>query len=118
VDCHVRPWTSLDSEVCRSRLAWTDLDAHGPGLEICGSGGWGFESLRACHAKPLLRKGFRMLEVYRPSDVWEPFHSLGRATMAIGLATGGLGGCYEIDLRGSSWEWSASPLHLEPWLIK
>jgi hypothetical protein len=34
------------------------VDAHGHGLEIYGSGGWGFESLRACGRKPLFRRGF------------------------------------------------------------
>ena len=32
----------------------TLIDTRGHRLEIYGSGGWGFESLRACCAKPLL----------------------------------------------------------------
>ncbi len=39
------------------RPAWTLVDASGHGLEIYGSGGWGFESLRACHRKPLRKAG-------------------------------------------------------------
>ena len=39
------------------------MDARGHRLEIYGSGGWGFESLRACRAKPLFRQGFGASEV-------------------------------------------------------
>ena len=44
---------------------WTDVDACGHRLEIYGSGGWGSESLRACCAKPLLRRGFAASTVER-----------------------------------------------------
>ncbi len=32
---------------------WTAVDACGHALEIYGSGGWGFEFLRACHGIPV-----------------------------------------------------------------
>ena len=34
------------------RAVRTSVDAHGHRLEIYGSGGWGFESLRACDKSP------------------------------------------------------------------
>jgi len=37
------------------RPVWTAMDAHGRCLEIYGSEGWGFESLRACHTCPSAR---------------------------------------------------------------
>jgi hypothetical protein len=44
-------WTPVDPGRLESpsfRPGWTAVDAHGHGLEIYGSGRWGFESLRAC----------------------------------------------------------------------
>ncbi len=35
-------------ETLSFRAVWTVVDAYGHGLEIYGSEGWGFESLRAC----------------------------------------------------------------------
>jgi hypothetical protein len=34
----------------KRRAEWTSSDALGRRLDIYGSGGWGFESLRACHS--------------------------------------------------------------------
>jgi hypothetical protein len=39
--------TQMDVEPFRSGRVWTVADTHGPGLEIYGSEGWGFESSRA-----------------------------------------------------------------------
>jgi len=76
-------WTAVDSSgtgSLRARSVWTPLDTHGQGLEIYGSEGWGFESLRACYAKPMLRRGFRRVGASvsrwwpcRGSDPREPF---------------------------------------------
>jgi hypothetical protein len=44
-------WTAVDVcgiESLSFRHVWTAVDTHGHGLEIYGSEGWGFESLRAC----------------------------------------------------------------------
>ena len=35
-------------ETTQDWAVWTSLDARGPGLEIYGPEGWGFESLGAC----------------------------------------------------------------------
>jgi hypothetical protein len=43
--------TAVDADGLESptlRPEWNPVDAYGLGLEIYGSGGWGFESLRAC----------------------------------------------------------------------
>ena len=42
---------------------WTLMDPHGRRVEIYGSGGWGFESLRACCMNPLRRRGSFGLEL-------------------------------------------------------
>ena len=47
-----RVWTPVDAEARYCQALWTVLDVCGHGLEIYGSGGWGFESLRACCARP------------------------------------------------------------------
>jgi hypothetical protein len=39
---------------------WTDVDTYGHRLEIYGSEGWGFGSLRACCRKPCTSRGFHM----------------------------------------------------------
>jgi hypothetical protein len=60
------------------RALRTPLDACGHALEISGSEGWGFESLRACHAKPLLRRRFRRAEsaaTFRWPTLWGPYSS-------------------------------------------
>ena len=44
-------WTVVDAgghQALVIRAVWTAVDACGHGLEIYGSGGWGFEFLRAC----------------------------------------------------------------------
>jgi hypothetical protein len=46
-----RVWTGVDAGARGSlsfRRVWTPVDTRGRGLEIYGSEGWGFESLRAC----------------------------------------------------------------------
>jgi hypothetical protein len=40
---------ALGDETGLLPTGWTPTDAHGHGLEIYGSGGWGFKSLWACH---------------------------------------------------------------------
>ncbi len=45
------------------------VDTSGRRLEIYGSEGWGFESLRACHRNPLCYKGFRLL-ARQLDDLW------------------------------------------------
>ena len=45
----LRSWMDGDGHGGLSlRDVWTASDSHGLRLEIYGSGGWGFESLRAC----------------------------------------------------------------------
>jgi hypothetical protein len=48
VNTRGRPLTPTDSESRPYQPVWTPLDGRGHGLEIYGSEGWGFESLRAC----------------------------------------------------------------------
>ena len=51
-----RPWTAADADgpgTLPFRRVWTDGGTRGPLLEIYGSGGWGFESRRACCRNPL-----------------------------------------------------------------
>ena len=50
-------------ETLSFRLVWTAVGACGRGLEIYGSEGWGFESLRACDWKPLRCMGLRSVAV-------------------------------------------------------
>ncbi len=48
-------WTAVDACGIESppfRAVWTAVDGCGHRLEIYGSEGWGFESLRACHGSP------------------------------------------------------------------
>ena len=65
-------WTAVDAcgiESLCFRPVWTVVDACGHGLEIYGSGGWGFEFLRACRLNPLQRKGFRWSRA-KLDDLW------------------------------------------------
>ncbi len=65
-------WTGVDScgiESLSFRAVWTSVDGCGHRLEIYGSEGWGFESLRACHRNPLCHKGFRLL-AGQLNDLW------------------------------------------------
>ena len=48
-------WTPVDGGGLESpsfRPVWTPVDTYGRRLENYGSGGWGFESLRACRERP------------------------------------------------------------------
>ncbi len=48
-------WTAVDAcgiETLSFRHVWTAVDTHGCRLEIYGSEGWGFESLRARYGNP------------------------------------------------------------------
>ena len=50
-----RLWTGVDAcgiETLSFRTVWTAVDACGHGLEIYGSEGWEFESLRAIREVP------------------------------------------------------------------
>jgi hypothetical protein len=54
-------WTAVDTggiERLSFRAVWTAVDVCGHGLYIYGSGGWGFESLRACYQDPCMSEGF------------------------------------------------------------
>jgi hypothetical protein len=53
------------------RRSWTIVDSRGHGLEIYGSEGWGFESLRAC-CRSRWDKRFWLAATGRPSDFGEP----------------------------------------------
>ena len=56
-----RVWTPVDACGRGSllfRAVWTAVDGCGHCLEIYGSGGWGFEFLRACHRNPCESRGF------------------------------------------------------------
>jgi hypothetical protein len=59
--------TAMDVDGIESplfRAVWTVVDAHGHGLEIYGSEGWGFESLRACR-RPLALQGVSVIGGHR-----------------------------------------------------
>ncbi len=49
VDGCGRVWTQVKHGSFPFRAVWTPVDCCGHFLEIYGSEGWGFESLRACH---------------------------------------------------------------------
>ena len=56
-----RLWTGMDGCGLGGLLflaVWTAVDGCGHGLEIYGSGGWGFEFLRACQRNPCESGGF------------------------------------------------------------
>jgi hypothetical protein len=56
-----RPWTRMDDhglEGVLYRTVWTSVDGCGRRSEIYGSGGRGFESLRACEGNPCVSQGF------------------------------------------------------------
>jgi hypothetical protein len=48
VDLCGRLWDVCRIECLSFRAVWTAVDTRGRRLEIYGSEGWGFESLRAC----------------------------------------------------------------------
>ena len=53
--------TAVDTRGTESvsfRAVWTAVDTCGLRLEIYGSEGWGFESLRACRRSPCVSGGF------------------------------------------------------------
>ena len=59
------PRTAVDAcgiESLSFRAAWTAVDTRGQRLEIYGSEGWGFESLRACQEKPPQLREFLSVE--------------------------------------------------------
>jgi hypothetical protein len=57
VDLCGRLWDTRGIGTLSFRAVWTAVDTHGRRLEIYGSEGWGFESLRACYRNPCVSGG-------------------------------------------------------------
>ena len=70
VDTCGRVWTQGGIEALSFRPVWTAVDAHGHRLEIYGSGGWGFEFLRACCRNPCESDDTDVYQRHCASESW------------------------------------------------
>lgn len=62
----LRTGVDPSSRTAECQAAWTSVDSYGRRLDIYGSGGWEFESLRACRCRVFV-------EGTSQDDSWEPF---------------------------------------------